>query len=116
MKSRHIGEARRSQAMERHPRITTLDELRRYLVALFDVDITAEPSSSYRFIFLVDGKIQSRLAQLQAKTGKEQWDGQSRFYRYRSPATNVMIRLVSAPGCVVVTASLFAKYRKTLSP
>lgn len=102
--------------MEHHPRVNTLEELRRYLVALFEEHITAEPSSSYDIMFIVDGKIKPRLAQLQAKTGKEGWDGEARSYHYINEALNVSIGISSAPGGVIVIACLDDKHREALIP
>lgn len=102
--------------MEQPTRIATFDELRRYLTALFEEDITAEPSTSYDIMFMVDGKIKPRLAQLQAKTGTEGWSGESRFYHYTNEALNVTIGISSAPGGVIVIACLSDKHREALIP
>ena len=97
-------------------RIESLDELDAYLRDLFGPDIQPSGTNGYQVMFTVDGKVKPVMSLLQEKTGKDGWDGESRFWFYRNDALNVSIGLSSVPGCVLVIASIATLHHEALKP
>jgi len=97
-------------------RIETLDDLTAYLHELFGPGITPSVMNHYEVMFTVDGKVRKVMAALQEKTGRDGWDGEASFWFYRNEALNVGIGLASAPGCVLVNASIHSLHREALKP
>jgi len=97
-------------------RIETLDDLTSYLHGLFGPDIVPSVMNHYEVMFTVDGKVRKVMAALQENTGREGWDGDTSFWFYRNDALNVGIGLASAPGCVMVMATIDSLHREALRP
>lgn len=97
-------------------RIESLDELNAYLRDLFGPDIQPSGTNGYQVMFTVDGKLKTVMAALQEKTGKEGWDGESRFWSYRNDALNVSIGLSPVTGRVMAIASIASLHHEALKP
>lgn len=102
--------------MTNRQRIESLDDLNAYLLNLFGPEIKPSEMNHYEVMFTVDGKVKKVMADLQEKTGKDGWRGESTFWCYSNDALNVSIGLSSAPGCVLVLASVASLHHEALKP
>jgi len=102
--------------MKDRQRIESLDDLNAYLYDLFGPNIEPSGANGYGVMFMVDGKLKTLMAALQEKTGKEGWDGESRFWSYRNDPLNVSIGLSPVTGRVMVIANVASLHLEALKP
>jgi len=95
-------------------RVESLEELHAYLNELFGVALLLDSTNGYEFMFTVPGKLSQVVKLLQEKTGQERWDGEASNWFYRDEARDILLGLSSAPGCVMVLASITSLHREAL--
>lgn len=100
--------------MTKSGRVESLEELHAYLNELFGVALLLDSASGYDFMFTVPGKLSQVVKLLQEKTGQDHWVGEASNWFYRDERRGVLLGLSSAPGCVMVLASITALHSEAL--
>jgi len=97
-------------------RVESLEGLKAYLNDLFGAEIGFSEPNHYHVMFTVDGKVKKVMATLQEKTGEDGWRGEASSWYYGNEALNINVGLSSAPGCVLVIASVASLHYEALKP
>ncbi len=97
-------------------RVETLEDLKAWLIDLFGAEISPTEPNHYQVMFTVDGKVKKVMAALQEKTGEDGWAGEASYWYYGNNSLNLNMCLSSAPGCVLVIASVASLHYEALKP